>query len=140
MKDQINIIREAYMRGWIESSKWANRDDLIADIGSGAYKHDADAALSDLEEIYCRPVGKVDGDGQVTWFDPIPENGANLYASPVFNDEDSFEIALNQILWVIQDYLPPHGIDINTAMSRIISIIDPGPKGWKPKNRRFSIE
>lgn len=36
----------AYDAGWIKSAKWADRVDLIADIGSAAFKRDKSAALS----------------------------------------------------------------------------------------------
>jgi len=37
---------EAFENGWIACSRWANRDDLIADIGSPAYIRERDHMLS----------------------------------------------------------------------------------------------
>jgi hypothetical protein len=36
---------DAYAKGWRECAKWADREDLIADIGSPAYERDKAAAL-----------------------------------------------------------------------------------------------
>ena len=45
----MNNLKKAYELGWIQASKWAEREDLIADIGSPAYTKDADAALADQQ-------------------------------------------------------------------------------------------
>lgn len=42
----MNNLKKAYELGWIQASKWAEREDLIADIGSPAYTKDADDALA----------------------------------------------------------------------------------------------
>ena len=42
----MNNLKKAYELGWIQASKWAEREDLIDDIGSPAYTKDADAALA----------------------------------------------------------------------------------------------
>jgi len=36
---------QMYKRGWINAARWADRDDLIADIDSDAYKTEIDAAI-----------------------------------------------------------------------------------------------
>lgn len=43
--------RDAYAAGWRNAARWANRDDLIADIGSPAYERDRDAALGASEAV-----------------------------------------------------------------------------------------
>lgn len=43
----MNNLKKAYELGWIQASKWAKREDLIADIGSPAYVREAEAALAD---------------------------------------------------------------------------------------------
>ena len=45
----MNNLKKAYELGWIQASKWAEREDLIADIGSPAYVREADAALADQQ-------------------------------------------------------------------------------------------
>lgn len=49
-----------------------------------------------------KPVGRVDGDGNATWFDPIPEDGADLYAAPavrpVISDDDQMALAVSVVL------------------------------------------
>lgn len=42
----MNNLKKAYELGWIQASKWAKREDLIADIGSPAYVLEARAALA----------------------------------------------------------------------------------------------
>lgn len=42
----MNNLKKAYELGWIQASKWAKREDLIADIGSPTYVREADAALA----------------------------------------------------------------------------------------------
>jgi hypothetical protein len=43
---------EAYKKGWLAAARWANRDDLAADIGSVAYNADMYAALeSELRRL-----------------------------------------------------------------------------------------
>lgn len=42
----MNNLKKAYELGWIQASKWAEREDLIADIGSPAYVQEAEAALA----------------------------------------------------------------------------------------------
>lgn len=42
----MTTIEQAYEKGWIAASEWANRADLVADIGSQAYVNDLRAALS----------------------------------------------------------------------------------------------
>src|SRR5690606_1304046 len=37
---------DAYAAGWRDAATWANRFDLIADIGSAAYERDKAAALT----------------------------------------------------------------------------------------------
>jgi hypothetical protein len=37
---------DAYEKGWINAAKWAQRVDLISDIGSAAYERDKTAALA----------------------------------------------------------------------------------------------
>lgn len=39
-------IEQAYEKGWIAASKWAKRDDLVADIGSQAYVNERNLALA----------------------------------------------------------------------------------------------
>jgi len=39
-------VDDAYAKGWRECAKWADREDLIADIGSPAYERDKAAALA----------------------------------------------------------------------------------------------
>lgn len=34
---------------------------------------------------------------------------------------------LREILDVVRDYLPPDGIDVQTAMGKIIELVDPWP-------------
>lgn len=36
---------QMYKRGWINAARWADRADLIADIDSGAYAAELDAAI-----------------------------------------------------------------------------------------------
>lgn len=38
--------------------------------------------IASTEETHGNAVGRVDADGRVTWYDPIPEGGALLYARP----------------------------------------------------------
>ena len=45
----MNNLKKAYELGWIQASKWAEREDLIADIGSPTYVREADAALADQQ-------------------------------------------------------------------------------------------
>lgn len=42
----MNNLKKAYELGWIQASKRAKREDLIADIGSPAYVLEAEAALA----------------------------------------------------------------------------------------------
>ena len=42
----MNNLKKAYELGWIQASKWAEREDLIADSGSPAYVREAEAALA----------------------------------------------------------------------------------------------
>lgn len=44
----LRVLRSIFEAGWRTAANWMERDDLIADIGSPAYIHDRDAALSDL--------------------------------------------------------------------------------------------
>jgi len=44
-------------------------------------------------------------------------------------DEQVAERALRQVLSVVQSYLPPDGISIDDAMSKIIALVDPFPIG-----------
>ncbi len=46
----MNNLKKAYELGWIQASKWAEREDLIDDIGSPAYVREADAALAALKQ------------------------------------------------------------------------------------------
>lgn len=39
-------MRDLYAAGWAQCAKWANRVDLIADIGSPAYERDKGAAIA----------------------------------------------------------------------------------------------
>jgi hypothetical protein len=41
-----DLVRDAYRHGWINSALWANRSDLIADIGSPAYDKTRDISLA----------------------------------------------------------------------------------------------
>jgi hypothetical protein len=41
-------LQAAFRAGWKVAAKWANRDDLMADIGSPAYLKDMAAALSPI--------------------------------------------------------------------------------------------
>ena len=43
-------LKKAYELGWIQASKWAEREDLVADIGSPAYVLEAEAALAELKQ------------------------------------------------------------------------------------------
>ena len=45
----MNNLKKAYELGWIQASKWAEREDLIDDIGSPTYVREADAALADQQ-------------------------------------------------------------------------------------------
>lgn len=46
LRGDANRLAEAYEAGWIEASRWANRQDLVSDIPSPAYKRDRDASLA----------------------------------------------------------------------------------------------
>lgn len=37
LEDIGDVLKEAYYQGWIECTEWADRDDLIADIGSSEF-------------------------------------------------------------------------------------------------------
>lgn len=54
-----------------------------------ALKADATPAATASRNL---PVGRVDGDGNAVWHDPIPEGGADLYAAP-FTPSVSQEVA-----------------------------------------------
>lgn len=41
------------------------------------------AAMKARHAVEEAPVGRVDDEGNVTWYDPIPEGGANLFAGPI---------------------------------------------------------
>ncbi len=47
----INELNRAYALGWLACSEWANRNDLVADIGSPAYVADREAMLKDLVKL-----------------------------------------------------------------------------------------
>ena len=42
----MNNLKKAYELGWIQASKWAEREDLIDDIGLPTYVREAEAALA----------------------------------------------------------------------------------------------
>ena len=45
----VQALQDAYRAGWEVASQWAERDDLMADIGSPAYLKEMAAALSQIQ-------------------------------------------------------------------------------------------
>lgn len=43
------LLKRAYKRGFISASQWADRDDLVADTDSPAYKRERDGLLDQLQ-------------------------------------------------------------------------------------------
>lgn len=75
-----------------------------------------------------------------------PRNGATVLPvgmalydhskkSAVTNRENIAEKALEEILSIILEYLPPDGLDPKSTLSRIIGVIDPWPLYMTPKQK-----
>lgn len=44
------LVEQAFAAGWVHAAQWADREDLVHDIGSDAYTKDRDAALAAMDQ------------------------------------------------------------------------------------------